>query len=162
MTASLFTFLVFGTTKSWRQYRDLVVGGCGLKRKIILKKAERDREVGGSQGREFQRLDSLPRRESQEIRRNYPENRVQMFVNETGPEHSDGSGAPITRSGPLIYSRAESVSHKSMPPTRTALKQPSSGVVEISFSIDQQDEVIPYMRREGNQHIHTHQLLGNK
>jgi len=31
VTASLVVFLVFGTTKSWRQYRDLVVSACGIK-----------------------------------------------------------------------------------------------------------------------------------
>src|SRR5207244_407610 len=89
VTASLVAFLVFGTTKSWRQYRDLIVGGCGMRRRLIEKRVQRSEETSRSQGLEFQRLDSLPRRGSEEIRRKDAENRVRMFVKETGPPDLD-------------------------------------------------------------------------
>jgi hypothetical protein len=158
VTASLVAFLVFGTTKSWRQYRDLVTGGCGVKRKIIQKKTQRSEEARRNQGLEFQRLDSRPRRESQEIKRKDAENRVRMFVKETGPHDFDASDSPIASSGPSTISRAESVGRRPMGASRIASKQPSPGVVEISFSIEQQDEVIQLERSEGNQHVHGRQI----
>lgn len=34
-TASLVVFLVFGTTKSWREYRDLILGVCSIRRRYL-------------------------------------------------------------------------------------------------------------------------------
>lgn len=149
VTASLVAFLVFGTTKSWRQYRDLVVGGCGMKRRIIEKRVQRNEEAGRSQGLEFQRLDSLPRRASEEIRQKDAESRVRMFVKETEPQDFNESDSP-TSSGPSTHARAQSVGrsvqfHRPMP---AALKQPSPGVIEVSFSVEQEDEVIQYERQD--------------
>jgi hypothetical protein len=157
VTASLVAFLVFGTTKSWRQYRDLVIGGCGIKRKVIEKKVRRTEEASRSQGLEFQRLDSLPRHQSQEIRQKDTENRVRMFVKETGPQDSDGSNSPVASSGPSTHSRAESVGRKPMAAGRAASKQLSSAVVEVTFSIEQEEEVIQYERDEENQYINPPQ-----
>ncbi|CZR61688.1 uncharacterized protein PAC_11585 [Phialocephala subalpina] len=64
VTASLVVFLVFGTTKSWRQYRDLVVGGCGVKRRTYERRMRRSEEGDNSGGLEFERLPSLPDRTS--------------------------------------------------------------------------------------------------
>jgi hypothetical protein len=36
-------------------------------------------------------------------------------------------------------------------------KQPSLGVIEVSFSVEQEGEVIQYERQEGNQHAHAQQ-----
>jgi hypothetical protein len=163
VTASLVAFLVFGTTKSWRQYRDLVVGGCGMKRKLIEKKAQRSEETSRSQGLEFQRLDSLPRRESKEIRRKDAESRVRMFVRETGPQGLDESDSP-TSSGPSTHIRAESVGHsvqfhKPMPTAKPAPKQPIPGVIEVNFSVKQEDEVIQYERNGGNPHEQARRIV---
>jgi hypothetical protein len=54
-----------------------------MKRKLIEKKAQRTEEANRSQGLEFQRLDSLPQRESEEVRIKDTENRVRMFVKGT-------------------------------------------------------------------------------
>jgi len=164
VTASLVAFLVFGTTKSWRQYRDLVVGGCGIKRKFIAKKVQRNEEGSRSQGLEFQRLDSLPRRESEEIRRKDAEDRVRMFVKETGPRDRDYSISPVESSEPSTRTRGESVGrqsvqfHRPLPQARTASKQPPAGVIEVSFSVKQEDQVIQYERDEGNQQGHARQI----
>jgi hypothetical protein len=152
VTASLTTFLVFGTTKSWRQYRDLVVGGCGIKRKLIEKKVQRSEEA--NQGLEFQRLDSLQGRQSEEIKRKEAENRVRMFVRETGTEDFDES-EPSTSSRPSTHVQAGSRQvqfQRPMPADTLAPKQPSSGVVEVSVSVEQEDEVIQYERNKGINH----------
>jgi UPF0716 family protein affecting phage T7 exclusion len=155
VTASLVAFLVFGTTKSWHQYWDLVSGGCGVKRKLVMRKVQRSEE-GRSQGLEFQRLDSLPRRKSEEIRRKDTENRVRMFVKEAGPRGFEELDSP-TSSGPSTHVRAESVGrsvqfHKPMPAAKLAPKQPSPGTIEINFSVNQEDEVIQYEGNGENQH----------
>ncbi|KAN0108479.1 hypothetical protein V8E51_008221 [Hyaloscypha variabilis] len=162
VTASLVAFLVFGTTKSWRQYRDLVVGGCGMKKRIIQKRVQRSEETSRSQGLEFQRLDSLPHRESEEIKRKDVENRVRMFVKETGPQEYDGSDSPTSSSGPSTQThvRAESVAptvhfHKSRP----VPKQPSPGVIEVRTSVQQEDEVIQYERNQESQHGQPRQIV---
>jgi hypothetical protein len=154
VTASLTTFLVFGTTKSWRQYRDLVVGGCGIKRKLIEKKVQRSEEANRGQGLEFQRLDSLQGRQSEEVKRKEAENRVRMFVRETGTEDFDES-EPSTSSRPSTHVQAGSRQvqfQRPMPADTLAPKQPSSGVVEVSVSVEQEDEVIQYERNKGINH----------
>lgn len=104
VTASLVAFLVFGTTKNWRQYRDLVVGGCDIRKKVITKKVRRAEEAARSQGLEFERLPSLQMSRSEEERKRGKEalDRVKMFVKEIGPRddssnEGEGSGAPGTR-----------------------------------------------------------------
>lgn len=58
VTVSLLVFLVFGTSKSWRQYRDLVLGGCGLRRTLkSRRKVTQDEER--LSGFEFERLASI-------------------------------------------------------------------------------------------------------
>ncbi|CAL3967470.1 unnamed protein product [Diplocarpon coronariae] len=81
VTASLAAFLVFGTTKSWRQYRDLVTGGCGLRARMLYKRRQRNEEVTTHQGLGLQRLPSLTRKASEEqlkVVQEY-EDRVRMF-----------------------------------------------------------------------------------
>lgn len=127
-----------------------------MKRKLVVRKVRRSEEESRSQGLEFQRLDSLPRRKSEEIRRKDAENRVRMFVKEAGPQDFDESDSP-TSSGPSTHVRAESAGrsvqfHKPMPAAKLAPKQPSPGVIEVSFSVNQEDEVIQYEGNGGNQH----------
>ncbi|KAE8448058.1 hypothetical protein EG329_009823 [Mollisiaceae sp. DMI_Dod_QoI] len=106
VTASLVTFLVFGTTKSWRQYRDLVLGGCGLRKKMIIRRAQKAEKARRSQGLEFERLSSLRQRLSEEERKKTKEvvDRVRMFVQENGPRDDSlvervQSGNSVTRVG---------------------------------------------------------------
>src|SRR5687768_17349554 len=68
VTASLVTFLVFGTAKSWRQYRDLLIGGCGIRNKFIqrtfMRQVEEDNhnhENDTEEGNGAIALSSLPR-----------------------------------------------------------------------------------------------------
>ena len=135
-----------------------------MKRKIIQKKVQRSEETSRSQGLEFQRLDSLPRRESEEIKRKDAENRVRMFVKETGPQEFDESDSP-TSSGPSTstHVRAESVAptvrfHKPKPAARGNTKQPSPGVIEVRTSVQQEDEVIQYERNQEYQHAQRREI----
>lgn len=139
VTASLVAFLVFGTTKSWRQYRDLVTGGCGLKRKLAEKKRQRSEEASRPQELEFERLNSLPRRQSSEIKRKEAETRVRMF-SYPKESSSDCSNSPVetSASGPSTLVRSESQKVRNGP------KQPTPGVIEVTYSVEQEDEVIQY------------------
>ncbi|CZR59817.1 uncharacterized protein PAC_09711 [Phialocephala subalpina] len=114
VTASLVAFLVFGTTKSWRQYRDLVVGGCGIRKKMIIKKVRRAEESTRvrTQGLEFERLPSLQKSPSEEERKKGKEaiDRVRMFVKETGPRddssnEGEGSGNSGTEARVVQFHR---------------------------------------------------------
>jgi hypothetical protein len=80
VTASLVAFLVFGTTKSWRQYWGLVTGLCGIRTTILQKRAAR-RAASPEQSLEFQRLPSLTRNLSAEERARTieAENRVRIY-----------------------------------------------------------------------------------
>ena len=114
-----------------------------MKRKIIEKRVQRNEEAGRSHGLEFQRLDSLPRRESEEIRRKDAEDRVRMFVQETRPRDRDDSISLVESSEALTRTRGESVGrrsvqfHRPLPSARTASKQLPAGVFEVSFSAEQ-------------------------
>ncbi len=157
VSASLTTFLVFGTTKSWRQYRDLVLGGCGMKRKLIEKRVQRSEEANRDQGLEFRRLDSLPGRPSEEIKRKEAENRVRMFVRETGTEEFDES-EPSTSSRPSTHLQAGNRQvqfNRPMPAATLAPKQPSSGDVEVGISVEQEDKVIQYERNKATKHAQS-------
>lgn len=104
VTASLATFLVFGTAKSWRQYRDLYAGGCGVRNKIIQRRFIRQRESsnivpqdrdanggeGGAEDLEFAPLPRLQNTYSEEERKTQEEarKRVRMFTREVGEERS--------------------------------------------------------------------------
>lgn len=98
VTASLVVFLVFGTTKSWRQYRDLVVGGCDVKRRIYERQIRRSEEGDNSGGLEFERLPSLPNRTSEENAIK-AERRVRMFVTSM-PQKPEGHNAVASPSIP--------------------------------------------------------------
>jgi hypothetical protein len=150
VTASLTAFLVFGTTKSWRQYRDLVLGGCGIRRKL-LENVQRSEEASRGQGLEFQRLDSLQGRQSEEMKRKDAENRVRMFVRETGTADLDEL-EPSTSSGPSTHVQAGNRQVQFNRPMPAAKPAPSSGVVEVTASVEQEDEVIQYERNKGIKH----------
>lgn len=104
VTASLVVFLVFGTTKSWRQYRDMVVGGCGIRTKILQRRSQRDLENGQKQqSLEFQRLPSLTRQPSEEERARGKEleTRVRMFsIDAGGPMELTSYATSIHAAGP--------------------------------------------------------------
>ncbi|CAG8952344.1 hypothetical protein HYFRA_00001090 [Hymenoscyphus fraxineus] len=106
VTASLVTFLVFGTTKSWRQYRDLVFSGCGImtaiKHKRFRKAAEDSQK---EQSLEFARLPSLTRKLSDEERARGKEieSRVRMFSIDSGsasPVEHPSYPTAVHRPGP--------------------------------------------------------------
>jgi hypothetical protein len=109
VTASLVVFLVFGTTKSWRQYRDLVVGGCGVKRRIYERRIRRSSEGDNSGGLEFERLPSLPNQASEDNAIKV-ERRVRMFVTSIPPEPK-GHSAVVSPS----TTAAESSTHTRAP-----------------------------------------------
>ena len=106
VTASLVVFLVFGTTKSWRQYRDLVVGGCGIRTKIYERRIQRAEEGRDGGGLEFERLPSLPNR-AEEDEGIKAERRVRMFVTNLEPEPQAAAMADVTAAEPS----AESSNH---------------------------------------------------
>ena len=93
VSSSLFVFLVFGTTKSYKQYLELIVSCCGLRQKM---KGTRNAtpEEGGSL--EFTRLDSLPNNRAQELanRGKELETRVRMFSIINPPEENGESSVP--------------------------------------------------------------------
>ncbi|CAG8972477.1 hypothetical protein HYALB_00001167 [Hymenoscyphus albidus] len=113
VTASLVTFLVFGTTKSWRQYRDLVFSGCGIMTAIKHKRSRQAAENSQKeQSLEFARLPSLPsltRKLSDEERARGKEieSRVRMFSIDSGsvsPIEHPSYSTPVHRPGPSYSS----------------------------------------------------------
>ncbi|KAF4626181.1 hypothetical protein G7Y89_g11983 [Cudoniella acicularis] len=146
VTTSLVAFLVFGTTKSWRQYRDLVLGGCGLKRKILSKRRQRDEEANPDQSLEFQRLPSITHRPSEEERQRGQEleSRVKMFARESCVSEVTDFAESVHTADPSISTRSEGQSakfvqfHRSMPSaslSRSAKSIASSKASEIGVSI---------------------------
>ncbi len=103
VSASLIVFLVFGTTKNWKEYRNLIIGGCGLKERWKERKA-RGREEGERdrvQGLEFDRLPSLNTTRGEEKRRieREAEGRVRMFAREVrGGDENEYSNPVDVRS----------------------------------------------------------------
>jgi hypothetical protein len=110
VTASLVVFLVFGTTKSWRQYRDLVVGGCGIRRRIYEQRIRRSEEGDNSGGLEFERLPSLPNRTSEDNTIK-AERRVRMFVTSKPPESTEQE----VSASPSIAANGHSSQHTRAP-----------------------------------------------
>lgn len=84
VSASLVSFLIFGTTKSWRQYRDLVVSCCGLRRKRRNESDTSPASPAKVDGFRLQELPSLNKSESEKERekKQEAENRIKMFVRE--------------------------------------------------------------------------------
>lgn len=147
-TASLFAFFVFGTTKSWRQYRDLVVGGCGLRRKIMRKKQQRAEEAIRTQGLEFERLPSLRKSASEEQRKavRESENRIRMFARELGRDAESITEAPAPR--PAHFRTPSNVRapqfHPPMPPRSVADSNMTSDLIEVGFAFHPEDQVFQY------------------
>jgi hypothetical protein len=156
VTASLVTYLVFGTAKSWRQYRDLVVGGCGVRKKLLARKLQRDEESNRGQGFEFERLPSLRNTAPIEGRARGKEakNRVKMFAREVRSPStltivSRNSDLPASSAVPSLHQRNNSsVSHLQFHRPRPSIDQtlpgplPTSGVVAVGLTIEFEDEVI--------------------
>jgi hypothetical protein len=161
VTASLVVFLVFGTTKSWRQYRDLVVGGCGVKRRMYERRIRRSEEGDNSGGLEFERLPSLPNRTSEDNAIK-AERRVRMFVTSISVE-PEGQGAILspTVAAPesSVHTQALSAPRnidfqkrrfidmsQSAPPSPTNGSRSTSGVIPISMAAKQhmEDPVIQH------------------
>jgi hypothetical protein len=147
VTASLVAFLIFGTTKSWRQYRDLFVSGCGMKRKLLEKKIQRDEESSRSQGLEFERLPSLPNTRSEAFQGKEVEDRIRMFVRESrfpgAPSFSTDSSGPSARSKTGSEPRILQF-HKPLPPKTS--KEDTSRVTEVGLSFE--NELAQYERLE--------------
>jgi hypothetical protein len=138
VTASLAAFLIFGTTKSWRQYRDLFVSGCGIKTKCLEKKIQIDEELSRSQGLEFERLPSLPNTRSEAFLGKEVEDRVRMFICEyrsAAPGSSTDSPGPSTSVRAMAGSESRALQfHKPLPPKGS--EEPTSSVVEVKLSFE--------------------------
>lgn len=75
-------FLVFGTTKSWRQYWDLVAGGCGLRARLLERRTTPIQSGNNSRDFEFERLPSIqggPVSDISVAKGKEVEDRVRMF-----------------------------------------------------------------------------------
>jgi hypothetical protein len=129
VTASLVVFLVFGTTKSWRQYRDLVIGGCGVKRRMYARRIRRAEEGDNSGGLEFERLPSLPNQTSEDNAIKM-EKRVRMFVTSIPQEH-EGYNSTISPS----TTTAESSTHTRAPSRPVDLDFHNPRFAETSQSV---------------------------
>lgn len=172
VTASLVDFLVFGTTKNWRQYRDLVLGGCGIRQRHLVKKAHKAEEATRPRGLEFERLPSLHKSPSKEERANGKEalSRVKMFTQEIGPlddssidaikfgARSDIEPRVIQFHRPMTRANVDRRSSKSGPSrqnTMTSMSAKSHSRHNISnaskpglSSEQREDQVIEYERPE--------------
>lgn len=157
VTASLVAFLVFGTTKSWRQYRDLVAGGCGLRQRLLYKKRQRDEEASRSQGLEFERLPSLNKTASEEQRKvvKESEDRVRMFTQQLACDTD--FVAESSRSQPPTHQRAPSNTripqfHLPMPVLPRVMSSDTavmtSGTIEVGKSIDPEAQVAQFESRD--------------
>ncbi|RDL37488.1 uncharacterized protein BP5553_04921 [Venustampulla echinocandica] len=163
-TVSLAVFLVFGTTRSWRQYRDLIFCGCGS-RTGTLPKSEQRSEIGiqGAQDLEFQRLPSITHRPSvEEAARKWElERRVRMFSGGHNAVVAPGLAPVVTH----ITDPSSRISRGSTTKTQR-LHRPfpsitsisaTSRVVELGLGLDIDDLVIQYERPidETTQEPHT-------
>jgi hypothetical protein len=127
-----------------------------MSRKLIETRVQRSEEASRGQGLEFQRLDSQGR-QSEEIKRKDAENRVRMFVRETETADLDES-EPSTSSGPSTHVQAgirQVQFNRPLPAVPLAPKQPSSGFIEVSTSVKQEDEVIQYESKKGIKHAQS-------
>ncbi|KAH6674167.1 hypothetical protein B0J14DRAFT_33301 [Halenospora varia] len=151
VTASLVAFLVFGTTKSWRQYRDFVYGGCGLVRRMKQRRRRSDEEGNHDQSLEFQRLPSLTRRASEEQRKREREaaERIKNFARESTVSEVTDFAESVHTSGPSNRSGDPQVArvvqfHRTMHSqsmNKPAKPNASSEISEVGLSI-QHDPVI--------------------
>lgn len=154
VTASLVVFLVFGTTKSWRQYRDLVVGGCGVRRRIYERRIRISEEGDNSGGLEFERLPSLPNRKSEDNAIN-AERRVRLFVTSmpkepeaqgalppiiTEPESLSNTRAPITARNVDFYNPRFVGTSASVPLSKTNGPRLTSAVVPAGLPVKENEE----------------------
>jgi len=139
VTASLVAFLVFGTAKTWRQYRDLVMGGCGIRKRILLKKAQKNEEAGRDHGLEFERLPSLKVTISAEERRKgkEAESRVRMFsvASEPRPSDTEASDQDVS-SGSETATRILDF-HRPFPITGGSSVS-KSGAIDLRIEIDRE------------------------
>jgi hypothetical protein len=155
-----------GTTKSWKQYRDLVLGGCGLGRIVFKKKRIRTPENGDQpQALEFERLPSLHNRPSEEERKKgiEAETRVRMFVKDSIPDSDssiDGASiGPVSTAPPpstrtsLGRLRAASETrtvqfHRPRPVVTRNGRHASSGDIGLGTHAEREDPVIQYERQD--------------
>jgi hypothetical protein len=112
VTASLMVFLVFGTTKSWRQYYNLLIGCCGLKRRLNQRRLKPVIEEDRSREFEFERLPSTIRRSDTAIRDGDLADRVRMFspAGPTAPRVVDSLEFEVSKGFFSIYSHKSSLS----------------------------------------------------
>jgi hypothetical protein len=169
VTASLVAFLVFGTTKSWRQYWGLFTGVCGIRSKIVQKRAAR-RVASPEQSLEFQRLPSLTRNLAEEERARTAEAEDRVRIYSQLPE-STGVGELVrstTLKGPkksVVHVKEQEVSSGGPAGTRNFYRPfPSTfsntygspGSAEIDIHISSNDLVV----QRGNERFDEE--LGNE
>jgi len=156
VTASLVTFLVFGTAKSWRQYRDLLVSGCRVRKKQLERSIVQTNGANQDQPLEFERLSSLQTTLSAEERTRTEEakNRVKMFSREVR------KSSDATTTNNVIDTRLESIGpsfHRPNPSNskfqfhvpRPSISHPhqralstTSRNIRVGLTIDPEDQVI--------------------
>jgi hypothetical protein len=167
----------------------LVLGGCGIRKKFIIKKVQRAEEAVRPQGLEFERLPSLQKTQSEEERKKGREaiDRVKMFVKEIGPRddssnEGEGSGASgnneprvvqFHRPRPSVAgisideispvsgrSRQNTVASMS-PSTMGHSRHNISNSIDTGLSFEPDDQVIQYERPEiQQQEQHVRQQSG--
>ncbi|KAH8596385.1 hypothetical protein B0O99DRAFT_593705 [Bisporella sp. PMI_857] len=140
VTASLITYLVFGTSKSFKQYLELVVGLCGLRRKL---QNRRQALPGGGRDLEFDRLASLPNNHAQEVanRGKEIESRVRHFVSEVAPGRD---------SGPSMPSAIQSYDDGNLHPALDAPSTTASDIVPAEYSKTHDDSLAVNQSSWGN------------
>jgi len=153
VTASLVVFLVFGTTKSLRQYRDLIVGGCGIRRRLHERQLKSDGR-GRSQDFEFERLPSISNSGSQEAAKSKEvESRVRMFS-------IQALKSPIPEVEPPKNDKATRIAgftqfHKPLRPNNARVQSTKEPRSKIRGPLDNQYEEDPVVQREHQGPVET-------
>ncbi|KIM98609.1 hypothetical protein OIDMADRAFT_128758 [Oidiodendron maius Zn] len=132
VSSSLLCYLVFGTTKSWRQYRDMVIGccNCGLRRMILKRRAVE--ELGDRE------LNHFPSgRSSQEAPKD--ERTIHTFVTEPIAS-SDRTDLQIYTSRHAKHPRMPQLLPAHPPPTVTTTLSSTSKFADVSVKVCREDQ----------------------
>lgn len=106
-TTSLVVFLVFGTSKSYKQYLELVLACCGLRQTLQRKRQD---SLGAPQALEFNRLDSLEaNRHVPIVARGGHENGKQKEIESKVRHFGSFSSEPIRTTSPDLDDRLSGV-----------------------------------------------------
>jgi hypothetical protein len=172
VTASLVNFLVFGTAKSWKQYRNLIVSGCGCRKKR-LERSINQNDSDQEQPLEFERLPSLQNTPSAEerMRNEEAKNRIKMFSREIRrPSTTSTAGkAPNIippSTGPSFHrpnnSNTSNQFHLPRRPSQSQITRHNSsysttGEIPVGMAIDPEDQVIQADNSQFNDVTYSHQ-----